>query len=100
MITRGTTPTQKFNTSIDLSSATVIYVSYKQHNKVVIERTVDNIVVTSTYLQFALTQEESLSLDDKVKVEIQIRAKFPNGTAVASNIIEADAGKILKGGVI
>lgn len=100
MIRRGTTPTQVFNTSIDLSSATVLYVSYKQRGKVLINKTLEDCDVDSTSVTTALTQEETLLLDDKVKVEIQIRAKFSNGDAVASNIMETDAGRILKGGVI
>ena len=37
---------------------------------------------------------------DKDKVEIQFRAKFTDGSAVASNIMTATVLKILKGGEI
>lgn len=100
MIRRGTTPTQQFNTSIDLYGASVLYITYKQYGKIVVEKTKEDCLITSTYVAVQLTQSETLLFDDDHKVEIQIRAKFSDGTAVASNIIETDVGAILKGGLI
>lgn len=100
MIRRGTTPDQVFNTSIDLSEATVLYISYKQWGQILIEKDITDCTVTSTSVTTFLTQEETLKFDPKHKVEIQIRAKFGDQTAVASNIIETTVGAILKDGVI
>lgn len=101
MIRRGTTPEQVFNTSIDLSEATVLYVTYRQWGKNVIEKKLDDCTVTSTSVSFYLSQEETLLLDVKhPDVEIQIRAKFGDQTAVASNIIKTTVGAILKDGLI
>jgi hypothetical protein len=100
MIRKGTTPTQQFNTSIDLSGASVLYITYKQYGKIVIEKTIEDCDITASYVATELSQEETLLFDATRKVEIQIRAKFPDGTAVASNIMETDAGAILKGGII
>ena len=100
MTRRGTTPTHVFNTSIDLTGATVLYITYGQRGGNLIEKKLADCTVTSTAVTVVLTQEESLKLDPKSKVEIQIRAKLADQTAVASNIIETDAGKILKGGII
>lgn len=100
MIRRGTTPTQQFNTSIDLHEATVLYITYKQYGKVVIEKDLDDCTVTASYVTTELSQEDTLLFDDTKEIEIQIRAKFADGTAVASNIMKTDAGRILKGGII
>lgn len=96
---RGTTPTNIFNVDIDLTNAEVIYITYKQQNKVVIEKTKDDITVTTETLTVKLTQDETLKLTER-EVEIQIRARFSDGTALASNIIKTTANKILKDGVI
>ena len=40
-IGRGTTPTNTFNTSFDLTEATVIYVTYAQQNQIVFEKTLE-----------------------------------------------------------
>lgn len=100
MITRGTTPNQVFNTSIDLSEAVVLFISYSQFGKVVIEKDIDDCTVTSDSVSTYLSQYDTLLLDHHKAVQIQIRAKFGDGEAVASNIIETDVGAILKGGVI
>ena len=96
---RGTTPTNVFNVDVDLTNAEVIYITYKQQNKVVFEKTKDDITVTENSLTVKLTQEETLKLTER-EVEIQIRARFSDGTALASNIIKTTASKILKDGVI
>lgn len=103
-IVRGTTPTHTFFVDLDLTTAEVVYVSYKQRggSKVLIEHAVDQMDVYPDKLVFTLTQEETLKLN-KMKdlpVEMQIRARFFDGTAVASNWMYADAGMIVKDGVI
>lgn len=96
---RGTTPTNVFNVDVDLTNAEVIYITYKQQNKVVFEKEKSDITVTENSLTVKLTQEETLKLTER-EVEIQIRARFSDGTALASNIIKTTANKILKDGVI
>ena len=98
-MTRGTTPLHRFYVDIDLTGAEAIYITYKQFG-VTIEKTGSDISVTENYLDVALTQEETLAFSDRVKVEIQIRAKFSDGKAVASNIARASVHEILKQGAI
>lgn len=97
---RGTTPTNTFNVDIDLTDAEVIYITYQQRNSTVIERSTDEIDITSTALTVQLTQEETLRLAANISVAIQIRARFSDGTAVASNIIQTEVQTVLKSGVI
>lgn len=97
---RGTTPTHIFNTSIDLSDADIIFVTYEQNGVQVIEKTKADIEFSQLSIQVKLTQAETLAFDIKAPVEIQIRAKFPDGSAIASNIMRTTAQKILKEGAI
>lgn len=96
---RGTTPTNIFNVDLDLTTAEVIYITYKQNNRVVFEKDINDITVTSEALTVRLSQDDTLKLEER-EVEIQIRARFPDETAVASNIIKTTASRILKDGVI
>lgn len=96
---RGTTPTHIFDTDISLVDAEVIYVTYKQ-GRVILEKTKDDVRVTENQLQVDLTQEETLMFATNREAEVQIRAKFADGTAVASNVSQIIVAPIIKEGVI
>lgn len=97
---RGTTPTNVFTTDLDLTEADVVYITYKQGEKTVIEKTKDEITVEAEQITVELTQEDTLMLKSPSPVGIQIRARFADGTAVASNVMTASVEQILKDGVI
>ena len=99
-IIRGTTPTNIFNVNVDLTEAEDIIISYAQKGSVVINKMIDDIDVTEEAISTTLTQTETLKFDAAYDVEIQIRALFDDGTAIASDIITVDVGKILYEGVI
>lgn len=99
-IIRGTTPTNIFNVNVDLTDAEDIIISYAQKGNVVINKFIEDIDITEEALITTLTQTETLKLDAAYNVEIQIRALFDDGTAIASDIISVDVGKILYEGVI
>lgn len=96
---RGTTPTNTFSVDVDCTSAESIYITYSQHGKTIIEKTIADITVTAKEMTVVLTQEETLRFR-VAPVDIQIRVKFPDGKAIASRIIGTNADKILKEGVI
>ena len=96
---RGTTPTNTFTVDTDLTSAEAVYVTYKQGNHVLVEKDIDDLTITSTKVEVTLTQEDTLAFSNG-SVQIQIRAKFGDGAAIASNIIVASVDQILKDGVI
>lgn len=96
---KGTTPTNIFTTDIDLTGAEEIYLTYEQGPRV-IEKTLKDMDVTPETVTVKLTQEETLSFCDRENIKIQFRVKFPEGDVVASNIMTANMGEILKGGVI
>lgn len=96
---RGTTPTNVFRTGVDLENASVLFVSYKQNGKVVLEKSLEDVSVKKTLVTVNLTQKETLLFQDGI-VTIQIRAKFPDNTAIASNLIRTTAEEIVKDGEI
>ncbi|EPI51565.1 hypothetical protein AC069_01335 [Gardnerella vaginalis] len=96
---RGTTPTNVFRTDVDLENASVLFVSYKQNGKVVLEKSLEDVSVKKTLVTVNLTQKETLLFQDGI-VTIQIRAKFPDNTAIASNLIRTTAEEIVKDGEI
>ena len=99
-IIRGTTPTNVFNTNVDLTDAEEIYVTYAQKGNVVINKYIEDLEVETNNVRVTLTQVDTLKLDTVYDVEIQIRALFDDGTAIASDIITVDVERILKDGVI
>ncbi len=99
-VRRGTTPTHTFTTDIDLSNVTVFYLTYKQNNRTIIEKRLDDVTITPETVVVKLTQSDTLKFKDDEPVKIQIRAKFENEDAVASNIITTSVQLILKDGEI
>ena len=97
---RGTTPTHTFNTDIDLSEASVIWLTYKQNGKVLFTKEISDMTITAESISVTLTQEETLMFETDRNVKIQIRARFSDGSAIASNVIQTSANAILKEGVI
>lgn len=97
---RGTTPKHTFTTDIDLSAAEVLYITYQQDGETILEKSKEDITVSPDKLEVELTQEETLAFEEYNDVRVQIRARFGDGSAVASNIMEAPAYEILKEGVI
>lgn len=97
---RGTTPTNTFDVDVDLRNAEVIWLTYKQNSKIVIEKEKDDLEVDENEVRVYLTQEETLALKDTVPVRMQFRARFADGNAIKSNIMQATVEEILKDGVI
>lgn len=106
-IPRGATPTHYFTADIDLSDAVVLYITYNQFGATVLEKSLEDVViepvvsgnVTTSRIEVTLTQEDTL-LFKEGPVEMQIRARMPDGTALKCGIMRTDADKLLKGGVI
>lgn len=96
---RGTTPNNIFEVDIDCTDAEEIYITYSQFQQVIIEKSIEDVIVTAETITVLLTQEDTL-LFRPGKVEIQIRVKYPDGKAMACDIIETTAKRILKEGVI
>lgn len=102
MIVRGTTPKHIFEVDRDLSDASVMFITYRQNGKNVVEKSLSDILVEPDQLTVELTQEDTLKFkgNDNDLVEIQIRVGFSDGARIASDIITTTAGRILKDGEI
>lgn len=97
---RGSTPTCIFDVDMDLREATKVLVTFKQCDTIVIEKDLPDVTVTETQVQVKLTQAETLKLDDKKRVLMQIRAKFANGDTFPSNVMETTVEELLRDGEI
>lgn len=97
---RGTTPLHTFHTDTDLTDATVLYLTYKQAGKTVVEKSKDDLTIREDAVEVKLSQTDTLSFILGARVRIQIRAGFADGSRIASNIIETTAEEILKDGEI
>lgn len=96
---RGTTPTNIFRTDVDLTNASVLFITYKQNGKVVLEKTIDDVSIHGEMVEVRLSQRETLLFSEGI-VTIQIRAKFQDDSVIASSLIRTSAREILKEGEI
>lgn len=96
---RGTTPTLTFNMPFDSAGVENIYITFVQGREMVLEKTLADVVWNEKAIELELTQEETLKFRPG-QMEIQIRIKFINEQAIASNIMYTTSEAILKDGVI
>lgn len=97
---RGTTPVHTFYTDADLTKAEAVFLTYQQDGETVLEKTGEELAILEDSVSLRLTQEETLAFRLKGRVRIQIRARFPDGSAIASEIVQCAPQEILKEGVI
>ena len=96
---RGTTPTITITTDIDLSNASNLFITFKQGNRLIFEKLLDDVTIDGTEITCNLTQEDTLALNADVPLRFQIRATLGE-SKLASNIMTASVNDILKGGTI
>lgn len=96
---RGTTPTLTISTDIDLREASNFYLTFKQGDKKIFEKTLSDVTITENSVSVWLTQRNTLALQDGEYVNFQIRATLGD-QKVASNIMSAKVEEILRGGEI
>lgn len=96
---KGTTPTMAFKLPFDASELDKINIAFSQNGNVVFDRGLDGCTIDGKEVIIVLTEAETLLLDDKVSVEIQLRAGIGE-QRMASRIFTLDVGKILKDGAL
>lgn len=96
---RGTTPTLAFTLPFSAENIAELYITFTQCGKQVIEKSLDECIVESNVVKVKLTQTDTLAFSCR-QADIQIRAKFTNGEAVASEIIQMSVERVLKDGEI
>ena len=101
MIVRGTTPTIRFNLqNIDTSDIAAAYMTIAQNNATVIEKDLSQAVTGTGYIEFSLTQNDTLALDEKAIASVQLRCRNVLGDAYASKIYTFQPYDVLKETVI
>lgn len=102
ILQRGTTPTHSFTLPDELKDASIssLYVTYKQNDGTVVEKSVDELSVSDGTVSVDLTQDDTLLFKANKKASVQIRLKLSSGQAFASDMIDLEVRDVLKDGVI
>ena len=103
MIARGTSLDRYITVDIDLTGAEVVFLTFVQNDRVIVEKSKDDLDISSDHIVFRLTQSETLRFDNSRKsppIEVQIRAGWSNGDRARSNIMTTTSGRLLKDGMI
>ena len=98
---RGTTPTHTFTIPNEISVPTleVIYITYSQFGRTVLEKDIDDLLINNQKLSITLTQEETLSFKDGT-ANVQIRCRSSEDIAYASDIKTIKVETVQKKGII
>ena len=112
---RGTTPTHNFKVDVDLDNVEAVYITYQQEGDTVVEKSTEKQEITldteKRIISTTLTQKDTLAFNANNgccfakskrndKVEIQIRIKYGDGSAIASDVITTGVDDVLKDGEI
>lgn len=95
----GTTPTKKFNLPIDLSDIKNFSVTFSQDEEV-IKKMKSDCTVEGNSIIAHLTQEDTLKLQEKKTVKVQIKLLFKDGNVLKTKIKSLYSGEILDKEVI
>ena len=85
---RGTTPTLKFKLPFAAALVETCYVKLSQSGKVVIEKTTEDCEMNGAKILCKLTQRETLLLNHKKNVDIQLRVKTKRNDYVSQVFTE------------
>jgi hypothetical protein len=84
---RATTPTHSFELPFDYEQfVSKILITYKQGDKIVLEKTENDIVFDGNVVSYELTQEETLLFDRDIIVDIQVRVLTKGEQSLASQV--------------
>lgn len=97
---RGTTPTITFSLPFNVNTVRNVEVYFAQNDELVLEKSMDECVLSGTTLAVTLSQADTLLLDDEEKLQIQVRFVFTDGSVDATEIIKGKVKEILKDGEI
>ena len=92
-----TTPVHIFTISVDLELLSELNILYAQKDKLLFRKTKEDIVeTTGKIVTVTLSQKETGMFDERFPAQIQLHAKMPNGTALASRTFEVKVHKLLE----
>ena len=84
---------------VRLEDFSTVYLTFAQNGHNVLEKTKGELESTEDGFRLLFSQADTLCFSPG-PVKIQLRARMPDGTAVASNVISTTAQEVLKDGEI
>lgn len=97
---RGTTPTHTFYLPFDAAVVSKVRIIYAQNDEEVFTKETADCTLSDMKVVTKLTQEETLSLDQRKNVQIQLRVITTDGDALASNVITKGVLELLEDEVL
>lgn len=95
---RGTTPVIILNLPMAIDFE-VLYITFKQDNNVVLEKSLDDVKIEGTKVVIKFSQKETLTFDGSTSIKVQLRGRVGE-TVYASKIVRLSMSDILKDGEI
>ena len=83
---RATTPTHIFTLPFEINLLKTIQITYKQFDKIILQKTGEDCTLTNNAIKLELTQEETLLFAPTAWVQIQLRVVTTEGKVMASKI--------------
>jgi hypothetical protein len=84
---QGTTPTHIFKLPFDVSAVKAVQIIYAQNDTEVLTKDINDCELEGNTISTKLTQDETLQLDHRYNVQIQIRVLTAADDALASDVI-------------
>ena len=81
---RGTTPTHTFGIPVSKESIKSITVTYKQDDRIVVEKGTDDVEIIGNAVKVFLSQQETLRFMAGIKAKVKIRVLTIDGKAIGS----------------
>lgn len=100
MIPKGCTCENSFSVPFSEEEVDNLCVTYKQNKVIKFEKKLEDCIIKNGKLYIALTQEDTLKLDDYGIIKIQIKSKLKSGAVTKSNIVETYTDEVLCNEVI
>lgn len=97
---RGTTPVHTFTLPFDTSGIKTIRITYSQRGSIRLTKENPVVELSGSKAIVKLTQEDTLSFNADLPVDIQIRILSSSGEALASNIFSVPCRRVLDSEVL
>lgn len=97
---RASTPTHEFELPFDSSMVLRFLLTYKQGNRIILEKRESDMTVDGNIWSIKLTQEETNLFSDKTYAYAQIRVLTPGGDLLPSDIFRVYVGEVLNDEVL
>ena len=92
---RGTTIQKRYNTDIDLRSASRIIITFTQDAQIILEKELDSMVVDEKFLDLSLTPEETFKFTTRYPIKMQIYVIIGEAR-LASNVMITSVEELLR----